>query len=131
MDTLLNDLRCGLRDLKKNPGTTAVIVLALALGIGVNASCFSMVNALVLRPLPYPNLDRIMTVWEAPANVRGARGPAAPANFLDWRAQTRSFATVGAMRPWDATLSGIGDPERVQACRVTAEYFPVFGLTPL
>jgi putative ABC transport system permease protein len=131
MHALLCDIRFGFRSLKKNPGTTLVILFALALGIGVNASSFSMVNALVLRPLPYPNLDRIMTLWEAPANVRGERGPAAPANFLDWKEQSRSFEYLAAMQPWDANLSGIGEPERVQACRTTAEFFPILGLRPL
>ena len=130
MTTLVRDLRYAVRGLKKNPGATAVIVLALALGIGVNASCFITVSAVILHPLPYPNLDRIMTVWESPANIPADRGPAAPANYFDWKEQSRSFQHLAAYRLWDANLSGIDDPERVLACQVTAEYFSVLGLKP-
>ena len=85
MTNLMDDVRLAIRRFKKTPGVTAVIVLALALGIGVNASCLVYVSGLLLHPFPYPQLDRIMTVWDSPADHPGERTPFAPANFLDWK----------------------------------------------
>lgn len=130
MNNLMDDLRLAIRGFRKTPGVTAVIVLALALGIGVNASCFIYVSALLLHPFPYPRLDRIMTLWESPANQPGERGAVAPANFLDVKQWSSSFAALSAFRPWNANLSGIGDPERVLACLVTPEFFAALGLEP-
>lgn len=129
MNHLIDDLRLALRGFRKTPGVTAVIVLALALGIGANASCFVYISGLLLHPFPYPQLDRIMTIWESPVNQPGERGAVAPANFLDLQANS-SFAALSAYRPWSANLSGIGDPERVQACQVTPEFFAALGLAP-
>lgn len=131
MNNLLRDFRYGLRVLLKSPGATAVAVLALALGIGANASGFIWVSALVLHPLPYPDQGRIMTLWETIPKVRAERDAVAPANFLDWKEQSRSFEQLAAYRPWDASLTGIGDPERIQACRVSPEFFALLGLKPL
>ncbi len=130
MNHLIDDLRLAIRGFRKTPGVTAVIVLALALGIGVNSSCFVYISGLLLHPFPYPQLDRIMTVWESPADQPGERGAVAPANFLDLKQRSSSFAALSAFRPWDANLSGIGDPERVQACQVTPEFFGALGLAP-
>ncbi|MGA2325496.1 MAG: ABC transporter permease [Bryobacteraceae bacterium] len=131
MNNLLRDFRYGLRMLLKSPGATTVAVLALALGIGVNTSCFTWVNALVLHPLAYPDQGGIMTVWETIPKVRAERDAVAPANFFDWREQSRSFEHLAAYRPWDASLTGIGDPERIQACRVSPDFFALLGLKPL
>jgi putative ABC transport system permease protein len=127
---VLDDVRLAIRGFRKTPGVTAVIVLALALGIGVNASCFVYVSGLLLHPFPYPQLDRIMTVWESPADHPAERGPVAPADFLDLKERSSSFAALSAFRPWDANLSGIGEPERVQACLVTPEFFAALGIEP-
>jgi putative ABC transport system permease protein len=130
MNHLVDDVRLAFRGFRKTPGVSAVIVLALALGIGVNASCLIWVSALVLHPFPYPQLDRIMTVWEAPVNQPGQRGAVAPANFVDLKERSLSFAALAAYRPWNANLSGIGDPERVEACLVTPEFFWALGFPP-
>ena len=134
MTHLIDDVRLAIRGFRKTPGVTAVIVLALALGIGVNSSCFVYVSGLLLHPFPYPQLDRIMTVWESPANQPADRSPVAPANFVDIKdaikGSSSSFSAISAFRPWDANLSGIGDPERVQACMVTPEFFAVLGINP-
>ena len=130
MNHLLDDVRIALRGFRKAPGVTAIIVLALALGIGVNASCFVYVSGLLLHPFPYPELGRIMTVWEAPADHPGERGAVAPANFVDLKNSNSSFSALAAYRPWDANLSGIGDPQRVQATLVTPEFFAALGLPP-
>jgi len=116
--------------LAKSPGTTAVAVLALAVGIGVNASCFVWLDALVLHPLPYPNLERLMTIWETIPGLRAERDAVAPANFVDWREQSRSFDEIAAYQPWDVNLTGIGDPERIQACLASPRFFPLLGMKP-
>jgi putative ABC transport system permease protein len=127
---LLRDFRYALRILLKSPGATSVAVLALALGIGANTSGFVWVSALVLHPLPYPDQGRIMTLWESIPKVHAERDAVTPANFLDWKEQSRSFEQLAAYRPWDANLTGIGDPERIQACRVSPEFFALLGLKP-
>jgi putative ABC transport system permease protein len=124
------DFRHALRALRKAPGTTAVAALALALGIGVNTSSFIWVSALVLHPLPYAGLDRIMTVWETVPKLRAGRDAVAPANFLDWRQENRAFEQMAAYQPWDANLTGTGEPERIQACLVTADFFTLLGMKP-
>jgi putative ABC transport system permease protein len=130
MTHLIDDLRLAIRGFIKTPGVSAVIVLALALGIGVNASCFVYVSGLLLHPFPYPQLDRIITVWEPPTDHPGDRGAVAPANFLDLKEHSTSFAALSAYRPWNANLSGIGEPERVLAALVTPELFAVLGIDP-
>ena len=127
---LFDDVRLAVRGFRKTPGVTAVIVLALALGIGVNSSCFVYISGLLLHPFPYPQLDRIMTIWDSPANHPGDRAAFTPANFVDVKEHTTSFAALAAFRPWNANLSGIGDPERVGAALVTPEFFAVLGIHP-
>jgi putative ABC transport system permease protein len=126
----LHDLRFALRGWKQSPVPTAVLILALALGIGVNASCFITVNAIILHPLPYPGLDRIMTLWESPTSQSGNHEPVAQANFFDWKERSRSFDALAAYRRWDANLTGTGEPERVRACLASPEFFQVLGMEP-
>jgi len=117
--------------LRKSPGATAVAVLALALGIGVNTSCFIWVNALVLHPLPYPNLERIMALAESVPKLSAQRDlMVAPANALDWREQNHAFEQLSLYQPWDANLTGAHEPERIQACLVTANFFALLGMKP-
>ena len=130
MNNLLRDFQLALRLMRKSPGTTAVIVLALALGIGVNTSSFITVSALVFHPLPFPDIGRVMTVWETVPKAHSERDAVAAANFFDWKQQNRSFERLAAYQPWDANLTGLGDPERVQACRVSPDYFAVLGMKP-
>jgi putative ABC transport system permease protein len=118
------------RLLRKTPVSTAVIVLALALGIGANASTFTAVESLILRPFTYPNLDRIMTVWETIPKVRLERAGVTPADFADFRIQNRSFEQFAAYRPWAVNILSKGRPEPVDAARVTPDFFRVFGTNP-
>jgi putative ABC transport system permease protein len=130
VNNLLHDFRYGLRVLLKSPGATAVAVVALALGIGANTGSFLWVNAVVLHPLAYPEQGRIMTLWESTPQVSSGRDAVAPANFFDWVERSHSFQHLAAYRPWDAKLTGVGDPERVQSCLVTPSFFPLLGMSP-
>lgn len=129
MKTIGQDLRYGARMLLKNPGVTAVAVITLALGIGANTAIFSVVNAVMLRPLPYRNPDRLVSLW---ANVpeRG-RWRVSPANFLDWKKQNTSFEDMAAFGSSTLTLTGDGEPEQLLGTRVSAGYFSVVGVEPL
>lgn len=126
----MNDLNFAFRQLLKNPGFTAVAVLTLALGIGANTVVFSVVNAVLFRPLPYEAPEQLVLVTEH--NVRRGVGPmiVRPANFLDWRAQSSVFAAMAAEVYESFNVSGSGTPEHTHAARVTANYFDVLGVRP-
>jgi len=122
MDTLLQDLRYSLRRLAKSPAFTGIVVLTLALGIGANTAIFSAVNAVLLRPLPYRESHRLVTIehvypsldLEAPVSVPG---------FLDYKRKSRSFESMAVQAGWQANLTGIDEPVRMQGQRVTGEFF--------
>ena len=122
MGTLIQDLRYGIRMLFKRPGFTAAVVLVLALGIVANSAIFSVVNAVLLRPLPYDDPDRIVMIWETNFNKGLDRSIVSPANFLDWKEQTSVFEQMAALRFWFYTLTGNGDPERIHGVRVSASF---------
>ena len=132
MRTLLQDMRYGLRTLMKHPGFTAVAVLALALGIGVNSAIFSVVNAVLLRPLPYKESERLVTVAEMGKNEtrRYAQSSVAPANFLDWREQNQVFEQMAAYFSRTATLTDGNNPERIKITGVSANFFQTLGVPP-
>jgi len=122
------DLRYGFRTLLKNPGFTAIAMLALALGIGANTAIFSVVNGVLLRPLAYPDPDRLLNIFEANAEF-GHYSVAYP-NYLDWRGGSRSFTDMGAFRSDDFNFTGNGEPEQVAGEYVSASLIPVLGVTP-
>jgi predicted permease len=128
MSALLQDLKYGLRMLAKSPGVTAVAVLALALGIGANTSIFSVVNACLLHPFPFEHLDRLVAVWETAPKQNQDHIPPAPANFRDWREQSRSFQELAAGHGWEVNLTGTGPAERVDGYSVTANFFALLGM---
>jgi hypothetical protein len=105
------DLRYGFRTLRKNPGFTAVAMLALALGIGANTAIFSVVNGVLLQPLAYPDPDRLLMIYETTAEFN--RSSLAYPDFLDWRRQSRSFTDMGTFRSDDFNFTGAGQPEHV------------------
>jgi putative ABC transport system permease protein len=126
MQTLWQDVRYTLRMLRKSPGFTIVAVLTLALGIGANTAIFSFVDAVLLKPLPYPHPERIVSVWEK--NAGGGRNFISTLNFLDWKPLNRSFQFLSAVA-WDTvTLTGSGRPEELNVQRVSASYFKVLGV---
>ena len=123
MQSLWQDLRYAFRLLWKSPGVTLGAVVALALGIGANSAIFSLINAVVLRPLPYKEPDRLVLAAYAGAE-------AAPANYLDWKNQTQSFESIAAVNFWNANLGGVNEPERLQGFQITSELFPLLGIQP-
>ena len=131
MNSFLQDLRYALRSLRKNPGFTLVAVLTLALGIGANTTIFSVVHAVLLRPLPYRDPERLVTLWQNNGKAGVTRDDVSPANFLDWREQSRSFESMAGIEPFGLSLSDQGEPERFSAFLVTAGFFEVLGMNPL
>ncbi len=122
MPTFLRDLRYSLRTLRKMPGFTIVALLVLALGIGANTAIFSVVNSVVLRPLPYPDADRLALIWETDLKDGIKReGPSGP-NFLDWKEQSQSFEEMALLEIGTGTLTGDGEPEQVTGLRVTTNF---------
>jgi putative ABC transport system permease protein len=128
---LWQDLRYGARMLWKNPGFTAVAVIALALGIGANSAIFSVVNTVLLRPLPYKDPDRLVLVWEDRTARGYPRDTPAPANYVDWRDQNKVFEGMAAIATHSLNLTGSGEPERIEGKRVSASFFPLLGVEPL
>ena len=125
LETLLQDVRFGTHLLAKNTGFTIVAVLTLALGIGANAAIFSVVDAVLLRPLAYKDADRLVTI------LNDGHDPVAVANYIDWRDQSRSFEAMGAADYWSANLSGVDSPEHVLGLKVTQSLLPMLGVQPL
>ena len=122
----LNDVRFALTVLRRQPGFAAVVIITLALGIGANTALFSVADAVLFRPLPYRAPDRLVALWET--TPRKAR--AAPANFLDWKRDARSFEKMAAFGATGLTLTGSGDAEHVEGASVDVGYFDVLGVTP-
>src|SRR5712692_6296263 len=127
METLWQDLRYGSRMLTRNPGFTSIAVLSLALGIGANTAIFSVVNAVLLRALPFSETERLVMVWEDASFAGFPRNTPAPANYADWRDQNSSFESLAAIDGRSFNLTGDGEPEKVAAYGVTANFFPLLG----
>jgi putative ABC transport system permease protein len=127
-DHLSQDLRYGMRMLRKSPGFTIVTVLTLALGIGANTVIFSVVNTVLVRPLPYPNHDRILRIQESHQN--DAEANLTYATFLDMQRAAKSIDNLSAYRPWVFNLTGEGEPERVAGAMVSANFFTAFATQP-
>jgi putative ABC transport system permease protein len=126
----LQDLRFAVRMLRKSPGFTAVAVIALALGIGANTAIFSVVNTVLLRPLPYKDPDQLVMVWEDATRHGYPRDTPAAANFVDWRDQNSVFTGMAAIADMNFNLTGTGDPERLKGRRVSANLFPLLAVDP-
>src|SRR5256714_4805643 len=127
----MSSLRLALRQLIKNPAFSAVAIITLALGIGANTAIFSVINAVLLRPLPYPQPDRLVLIRER-TNMFDSGSVSLP-NYLDWRASQRGFTDVALFRRDDANLSGATsdvEAERVGSARVTYNFLSVLGVPP-
>ncbi len=130
MNALIQDFIYGLRMMRKSPGFTALAVLTLAIGIGANTAVFSNVNALLLRPFSFPDLDRVTVVYETVPKQDANDVKAAPANFHDWTEQNKTFEYLAAFHGWDANLTGEGVAERVEGYQVTSDFFSLLGVRP-
>ncbi|HET9713492.1 MAG TPA: ABC transporter permease, partial [Pyrinomonadaceae bacterium] len=126
---MLQDLIYGLRWLRKNPGFTVLSVLMLAVGIGVNTAMFSVINAVLLRPLPYPEPDRIVFMNESGPEIKN-RWVSYP-NFVDWRKRNQVFESISTIRGWGVNITGADQPESVNSRMVTSDYFKVMRATPM
>ena len=131
MEALLSDVRYAIRNLIKRPGFTAIGVITLAIGIGANTAIFSFINALLLKPLPFPDLDRVVAVWEKVPSRGVERNEVTVADYLDWRAQNRTFEQLGIYRWWSTNLTGADSPERVQGFQVTTDFLDIVGVKPV
>ena len=130
MDALRQDLTFALRGLRRNPGVTLIAILALALGIGANTALFSVVNAVLLRPLPFPDADRLVRVYETNRLKGWDRNSVAPANFLDWQRDNDVFEGIAAFVWRGFALTGEGEAERLVGNEVSTEFFQVLGAPP-
>jgi predicted permease len=129
-ETLLQDMHFGLRILRKNPGFTLAAITTLALGIGANTAIFTVLNSVVLRPLPYRDPSRLALVWTGSAQNRQARFPASGPQLTYLREHNRLFEDVGAIWASTGTLAGLAEPEQLKAGNVTSNFFQIFGVTP-
>jgi len=129
MNSFWNDVRYGLRVFWKNPGFSAVAVLTLALGIGANSALFSVVNGVLLNPLPFPNPNELVAAYSRTGTFQ--ESSISYPNFLDWQKDNHCFAYLGALRSDDFNMTGVGEPERLHAHMISAELFPALGLQTL
>src|ERR1700745_3903175 len=121
METVLKDLQFALRGLIKHPVLTAVAILTLALGIGANTAMFRVINTVLLRPLPYPNPDRL--VWMNESGDEVANRMLSYPNFIDWKARNHAFEAMSTYRNWAMTLTGVNQPTHLDAGMGAADFF--------
>ena len=131
MDAFLNDIRYAMRNLIKRPAFTIIATITLALGIGANSAIFSAVYSLLFKPLPFPEVDRVITIWDKQPSQGYTHNEVAMANYLDWRAQNHSFDQLALYRWWNVNLTGNDTPERIQGFLITANYTDVTGIKPM
>ena len=128
IDTVVQDLRYAVRTLTRNLGFAFVVFLTLVLGIGANTAIFTVVNGVLLKPLPYPDPDRLFMLWETSISDR-TLGTVAPANFYDWRQQSHSFEKMAALDPYpDFILKGSGEAQRLAGAAVSQDFFSLLGI---
>ena len=131
METILTDLRYSFRRLRNSPAFSAIVILTLALGIGANTAIFSVVNAVLLRPLPYREPERLVTIEHFYPSLNRLQAPVSIPGFGEYRDKTKSFESVAVQSGWAPNLTGQGDPERLQGQRVSGLWFRVLGVAPL
>jgi putative ABC transport system permease protein len=131
METLIQDLRFGIRLLLRNPGFSAVAILALALGIGANTAIFSVVDAVLFRPLPFERPEGLVAVWERDLKKGGDHDSVMAANYLDWKSRGQLFEAMSAHTGGSVNLTGLAEPERIRAARVSADIFTLLGIRPI
>lgn len=131
LETFAADFRFGLRLLRKTPVWSTIVVTTLIFGIALTTAAFSLFYSLLLQPLPYPEGDRLVTIWTAAPKSGYPRMNATPANWRDWQEQNRSFTGIGIVKPsMNYNLTGVGEPERVRGAKISANLLPVLGVRP-
>jgi putative ABC transport system permease protein len=131
MDAILQDIRYAIRLCLRTPGFTAIAVLALALGIGANTAIFTIVNAVLLEPLPFRDPGRLVVMWETNGRRSGRPNTIGPSNFIRWRERATAFERTAPFYDYRINLTGTGAPEEVVGMDVTPDFFPTLGVTPL
>ncbi len=130
LETLWADLRYGLRMLRMNPGFTAIAVLTLALGIGANTAIFSVLDAVVLKPLPYPQADRLALIWTEMKSAGQSRAPSSGPDLIDIRHRSKLLQDVGGIWVGSAAVTGTGEPEQIKLGFTTANFLTLLGIPP-
>src|SRR5919198_6058318 len=131
MDSLLQDIRYALRLCARTPGFTTVAVLALAIGIGANTAIFTIVNAVLIERLPFPDSSRIVVLWETSARRPGRANTVSPGNYLRWQVRSSAFEHVAGLFDARVNLTGLDNPEELVAQNVTEDFFSILGVSPL
>lgn len=131
MQKLWQDLVYSIRTLRKSPAFALFAVLTLGLGIGANTAIFGVVDALFLRPMPYPHSEQLVIIWETDTNRKLTHGTAPPADFLDWRSQNHSFQAMAAYQQWFFNLTGKGEPQQLPGVHVSSAFFSMLGVKPI
>src|SRR5277367_664273 len=129
METILQDLRYGLRMLAKSPGFAAIAILTLALGIGANTALFSVVNGVLLNPLAYPQSGQLVAIYDK--TIGFANAPINYLNFQDWQRDTKTFSTMAIYRNQDYNFIGTGEAERLTGYMISADFFSTLGTMPV
>src|SRR5262252_2721505 len=129
IEELWQDLRYGLRMLRRKPGFTAAAAISLALGIGANSTVFTFLNAILIRPLPYPEPERLVNLWERAPGSTGANS-VLPLNFVEWRDRARSFEAITLTQSFPLNAATQEGAEQLSNLSVTSEFFRVFGVAP-
>src|ERR1700719_1034430 len=129
MGTLIQDIRLAIRMLEKNRGFTVVVVLTLALGIGANTALFSIVNGVLLNPLPYPQPDQLLTLHESKPNFN--TGSISYPNFLDWQKENHTLSSMAVSRSYSFSWTNLGEAQQIQGQFVTSDFFPILGVKPV
>ncbi len=131
LETFRQDLRFAFRNLWKSPGFLAVVILSLALGIAANSTIFSVINAVLYRPMPYPHPERLVVIWETQAEKPDSRQPPPIAELLDWQKQNDVFEDIALTSETESsTMAGLGEPQRINIQEVTPNFFPLLGARP-
>src|SRR5215475_13151407 len=130
IERLFQDLRFGVRIFLKSPGLTAVLILTIALGIGFNSALFSVVNTLLLNPLPFPDANHLVIAWTKSAKTSSTRLGVTPEEFEEWQREHPSYMTVAGQYRTFLNLSGMDEPERIQGARVSTNFFSTLGIKP-
>src|SRR5689334_13792788 len=130
LEAVWQDLRYGVRVIRKNPALSLTIVITVALGIGANATIFGVINAVLLEPLPYKDPDRLVRLWQSNPSQNQTEGLVSAPNFLDWKAQQSTFEQLAALELATFNLTGSGEPQRIAAARITANLIPTLGVAP-